>query len=336
MNRQLFQYHPTIGHIFVPGIKARVEHEGGGYLLRTNREGFRCRHAFEKIRSTGRFRILLFGDSYTAGDGVSDRFRYGDVLETLLPDVEVFNFGVSGTGTDQQYLIWKEMAREIEHDLVVIGVLVENIRRIVARFRPYETPDGSPILLAKPYFTRNDAGELSIHNVPVPREAAAEEDLTGDDARHVDRGGRLQLLRRLASRLGPAMKDRLQRWSRFQPLPAYNRRNHPDWLLMRAILERWTSESSSPFVICPIPVYQYVEETSSARYYQARFQELSDPPRIVVHDPLPDFQKVSRAERRSYRFEVDCHLTPSAHEVLARSLARTIAPMVESKATQES
>ncbi len=29
MTRQLFQYHATIGYHFIPGLKARVEHEGG-------------------------------------------------------------------------------------------------------------------------------------------------------------------------------------------------------------------------------------------------------------------------------------------------------------------
>ena len=328
MNRQLFRYHPTIGHLFVPGIKARVEHEAGGYLLRTNREGFRCRHPFEKKRQAGKFRILLFGDSYTAGDGVSDRFRYGDVLETLIPGLEVFNFGLSGTGTDQQYLIWREMAREIEHDLVVIGVLVENIRRIVARYRPYETADGKPILLAKPYFTLTPAGELELHNVPVPREPLTEINLADGGADHVDRGGRFEGLRRIVAKMGPEMKERLQRWTRYQPLPAYNRPDHPDWCLMRTILARWTSELTRPVVICPIPLYQYVEGTASAKGYQARFRELEALPRVRVHDPLGDFQQVSRAERRSYRFEVDCHLTPSAHEVLARSLASCIEPLM--------
>ncbi|MBK7949408.1 MAG: SGNH/GDSL hydrolase family protein [Deltaproteobacteria bacterium] len=328
MNRQLFRHHDTIGHLFVPGIKARVEHEAGGYLLRTNREGFRCRHAFEKKRAPGKFRVLLFGDSYTAGDGVSDRFRYGDVLETLIPGLEVYNFGLSGSGTDQQYLIWREMAREIEHDLVVIGVLVENIRRIVARYRPYETPDGKPVLLAKPYFTLERSGDLSLHNVPVPREPLTESELAGDGAAHVDRGGRFEGLRRLVAKLGPDVKERLQRWTRYQPLPAYDRPNDPDWLLMKAILTRWTSELPGPAVICPIPLYQYIEETASPKGYQARFRELDAPPRVRIHDPLGDFQQVSRAERRTYRFEVDCHLTPSAHEVLARSLARTIEPLM--------
>ena len=34
MNRQLFQYHPIVGHQFIPGLRTREEHEGGGYLLR--------------------------------------------------------------------------------------------------------------------------------------------------------------------------------------------------------------------------------------------------------------------------------------------------------------
>ena len=31
---------------------------------------------------------------------------------------EVYNFALSGSGTDQQYLIWKEYAQNIEADLV--------------------------------------------------------------------------------------------------------------------------------------------------------------------------------------------------------------------------
>lgn len=327
MNRQLFRYHPTIGHVFVPGIKARVEHESGGYLLRTNRDGFRCRHNFEKKRTPGRPRVLLFGDSYTAGDGVSDRFRYGDILESLIPGLEVYNFGLSGSGTDQQYLIWKEYAREIEHDLVIIAVLVENVRRIVAQCRPYESADGRPLLLAKPYFTLEREAELRLHNVPVPKEPLSEEEIERAGGA-VDRGGRFSMLRRLVSLMGPEVKERLQRWTRYQPLPAYNNADNPDWKLMKAILQRWTSELSGPVMICPIPLYQYVEETASAVAYQMRFRELECLPRIQVHDPLQDFQKVSRPERRTYRFEVDCHFTPAAHEVLARSLARSISSML--------
>src|SRR5262245_19452241 len=107
MQRQLFEYHPRFGYRFIPELKARIDHEGGGYLVKVNRAGFRCDHELAPMKCEGSFRVLLFGDSYTAGDGVSNRDRYGDVLEKLVPSLEVYNFGLSGSGTDQQYLIWR-------------------------------------------------------------------------------------------------------------------------------------------------------------------------------------------------------------------------------------
>lgn len=320
MNRQLFQHHPVIGYTFVSGLKARVEHEAGGYLIRTNRAGFRCRHEFDCPKRPGAFRVLLFGDSYTAGDGVSDRHRYCELLEQLLPGVEVFNFALPGTGTDQQYLIWREFARDVEADLVVIAVLVENIRRVVAHSRVYATPEGAEILLAKPYFTLASDGSIVLHNVPVPKEPLSPDASTA----HVDRGGRWSGLRAMIRRWGPKWKDRIQRLTGYQPLPSYNSATHPDWRLLKAILTEWTSQIRKPVLLCPLPIYQYVEETSSPRNYQARFQELHHPPAVTVHDPLPAFLQTPRAERRAFRFAVDVHPTPAAHAVIARSLAMPI------------
>jgi hypothetical protein len=79
-------------------------------------------------------------------------------------------------------------------------------------------------------------------------------------------------------------------------------------------------------IIMPIPLYHYVEKTSSAKAYQARFQELADPPHVTIHDPLPAFHRFDSAERRGFRFERDCHLTAPAHRVLVESLAGAIEP----------
>src|SRR5262245_56090261 len=243
MNRQLFQYHPTVGYQFVPGLRTREEHEGGGFLLRTNQDGFRCRHEFTARKRPGTFRVLLFGDSYTAGMGVSDAARYGDVLETLLPDVEVYNFGLPGSGTDQQYLIHREWAPRYEHDLVVIGAMVENIRRVASRYRPFATLEGERLILAKPYFTLDADDSLTLHHVPVPKEPLASK---SEEQRYVDRAGKLAWLRLAVNRLGPDLKDRVQRLTRYQPLPAYNRSDDPDWRLLRAILARWCREARAP------------------------------------------------------------------------------------------
>jgi hypothetical protein len=321
MNRQLFQYHPTVGHQFIPGLRTREEHEGGGYLLRTNQAGFRCRHEFVASRPPGRFRVLLFGDSYTAGMGVSDADRYGDRLERLLPEVEVYNFGLPGSGTDQQYLIHREVADRYQHDLVVIAAMVENIRRVASRYRPYLTLEGEELILAKPYFGLEPDGSLRLHHVPVPKSPLPP---GSEEQGFVDRSGRLEWLRQAVNRLGPEWKDRIQQLTRFQPLPEYQSPEHPAWRLMQAILLRWCAEARAPVVIVPIPLYQYVEKTASARAYRARFRELAGRAGVTLHDPLPDLLHHSRRERRGFRFRRDCHLTRSAHEALARSLAPVV------------
>jgi hypothetical protein len=326
MNRSLFEYHPVFGYRFIPSLRVRVPHEGGGYLVRVNASGFRCEHEFAPQKAPDTFRVLLFGDSYTAGDGVSARDRYGDVVEKLLPGVEVFNFGLPGSGTDQQYLIYRELAGGIEHDLVVIAAQVENIRRVAARFRVYEGPGGKEMVLAKPYFSLDGAGALRLHHVPVPREPLRPEDLPADEAQHVDRGGGMVLLRQVVHRLG--LTELAQAVTRYQPLPAYDRADHPDWRLMRAILSRWAGEAHAPVVVMPVPIYQYVEETASAAAYQERFRELGAELGVAVHDPLPDFHRVPKSERRQFRFERDVHPTAAGHRVLAESLARGLGPFL--------
>src|SRR6266404_2762264 len=246
MGIQLFQYHPVIGYTFIPNLKIRIEHEGGGYLIRTNAAGFRSEHEFAKAKTAGKFRILLFGDSFTAGDAVSNKNRFGDVLEVLFPDVEIYNFGLPGTGTDQHYLVWREIAKDYQCDLVIIAAQVENIRRVVARFRPSTKATGEEVLLAKPYFElRNET--LELKGVPVPIDGLSPDELPESDRSFVDEGGRLRWLRTLVKRIG--VKDIAQRVSGYQPLPEYDDANGYEWILMKTILNKWTDEIAEPVII---------------------------------------------------------------------------------------
>jgi hypothetical protein len=273
----------------------------------------------------------LFGDSYSAGDGVSNKHRYGDVLEKLLPDLVVDNFALSGSGTDQQYLIFREYAPKLEHDAVLIAVLVENIRRVAVRYRQYASTDGAQLVLAKPYFTLSEGGELELHHVPVPEGPIPSEAVAEDD---IDRGGRFGWLRSAVGRMGPTVKEIAQRVSRYQPLPHYDSADNPDWRLMRAILMMWIGEATKPVLLCPIPLYQYIEESADADPYRARFRELAHDTGARLHDPLDDFRAFSAAERREFRFKIDCHLTPRAHRVLAESLAPSLRALMNQATTR--
>jgi carbamoyltransferase len=241
----------------------------------------------------------------------------------------VYNFGLPGTGTDQHYLAYREHARGIEHDIVVVAVLVENIRRIVARFREFTDDAGAAFYLAKPYFTADAAGGLTLHGVPVSPERIQPHALAAEDAGYLDRGGDLQGIRKLVNAMGPSVKERIQRLVRQNPVPAYDSPDDPAWWLMRSILLDWARVSEVPVVVMPLPLYHHVEEISDPSAYQARFQELHGVGRMAVHDPLPALRAFPREERRNFRFPHDIHPTPAAHAVIGESLAgalRSILP----------
>jgi len=318
VSRQLLEYHPVFGYRFIPHLKARVPHETGGYLVRSNGAGFRCNREFLPAKPAGLRRVLLFGDSFSAGDGVSNDKRYGDLLESLVPALEVYNYALPGTGTDQHYLIWRELARAVEHDVLLVAVLVENVRRVVARYRVYVDDRGRELCYAKPYFERAN-GKLELRNVPPAREPIAPAELDADQAGFVDRGGRFAALRKLVAAAG--LRDVAQSITGYQPLPDYDRPDNPAWLLLREILEQWIREQSKAVILMTIPLYQYVEGTADPAAYQARFREVARATGVTLHDPLPELLQRPAAERRGFRFARDVHPTPEGHAALAASLA---------------
>lgn len=323
--RQVYEYHPVVGYRFIPNLKARIPHEGGGYLLQANEAGFRSNRPFLKSVTPGMQRILVFGDSFTAGDAVSNHQRYSDLLESMLPHTEIYNFGLSSTGTDQQYLAWREFARDIEHDAVVIAVFVENVRRVVARYRPHRDAAGRERLYAKPYYTLDD-GQLRLHQVPPAPQGFELDQLTPDEQGAVDTGGRFPVLRGLVSALGA--REAVQRFTRYQPLPAYDSPSTPGWRLMRAILAQWISAIEQPVVLMPLPLPQHLDQVCDASAYQARFAELAAELGCTLHDPLPDLLAYDKTVRRGFRWPTDIHFTPEGHLALARSLAPVLAQVL--------
>lgn len=310
-----------LGFRFIPNIKARIQHENGGYLLKTNSCGFRCKHDFIAMKKNNINRILLFGDSFTAGDGVSDNKRYSEILENIIEELEVFNYGLPGSGTDQQYLSYQTYAKEIDHDVLIIAILVENIRRVASHYRYYENDQGKALVFAKPYYELEN-NELVLKQCPPTKTPIEEKDLPDSEKKTIDTGGRFKPLRKLVIKSG--VKELVQKSIRYQPVPEYNDTNNPVWLIMRKILENWIIQHQKPVILMPIPLYQHIEETSDASAYQMRFQELADATGCTLHDPLTDLLEYTPEQRRKFRFEHDVHLTPKGHEAIAASIAPVI------------
>jgi carbamoyltransferase len=328
--RQIYRYHPLIGFTFVPDLKARVPHEGGGYLVRTNEQGFRSDRPFAKARTPGRRRVLLFGDSFTAGEGVSNGQRYGDHLERLVPELEVYNFGLPATGTDQHYLIHREFATEIEHDLVVIGVFVENIRRVASRYRYFHDDEGRPVLFAKPWFQLSPDGALALHGVPPRKQPLREEELPPEEREHIAAVARFPRLKTAFDALrGSALfekavvrsglKDRVQRATGYQPLTEYDDPASLAWRTMRAVLYTWIRACAQPVALVPIPLYQYAAGISDATPYLERLAEAARSAGAELWDPLAHLR--SAGEQVELYFPGDGHLTNAGHAALAEFLA---------------
>jgi len=112
-------------------------------------------------------RVAAFGDSFTFGGDVADRYAYPEALARLDAGLEVENFGVPAYGLDQAFLRYQREGRPAHPQIVVIGFLSENIFRNVSVFRPFYRPP-SQLPFAKPRYLPGEPEPTLIEN-PMPR-----------------------------------------------------------------------------------------------------------------------------------------------------------------------
>ena len=337
--RQVYQYDPVVGYKFIPELKARLRHVGGGYLVKTNKAGFQSDREFLGPKNPETRRILLFGDSFTAGEGVSNGFRYSDCLERMLPGLEIYNYGLPASGTDQHYLLYQNYAKDIDHDLVIIAVFVENIRRVASRYRRWFDGRGNPVVYAKPYYQISDTGELELCGVPPQKAPIAEGELEASERQFVAATERFPTLKKMLkwgqqNRLlsgalaNQDIKDRLLKLVGYQPIKEYDNPNNRDWLVMRAILEQWIRNHDRPVVVMPIPLFHHVAEIANPSSYQARLREAAASAGGHYFDPLEGMKRSSIAACREVFFE-DGHLNKEGHRILAASAAPELSSLLK-------
>jgi len=117
----------------------------------TNSLGLRGTREYEPRPAEGMRRITCFGDSFTFGDEVPDADSYPARIEQQAQRVEALNFGVGGYGTDQALLRYRREGRGLGAQVVLVGLLLENIGRNVNRYRPlWNTRTG--LVVPKPRF----------------------------------------------------------------------------------------------------------------------------------------------------------------------------------------
>ncbi len=319
MPRNLFEYHPVISYRFIPGLVARVRHEAGGYLVRCNQSGFRCDREVTVQKPANTFRIIVFGDSYTAGDGVSNVKRYSDIIESRFEQVEVLNFGLPGSGTDQQFLVFQEYASQIEYDLMIISPMVSNIVRIIGGEQiTINSSDGQLVKRFKPYYQLQE-GKLKLKNQPVPVKVQLVDEVIANKIHKKDSGFIKQSFRKIYKKY-PDFHGFLQKIRDIRSPIEYEDPNNQYWLLMKAILTNWIKQSKAPVILSPIPTFPHIYRYMRPDGYLQRFEELRAETNIEMVNILPEFWKLNPQKRKSCQFEIDEHPTDLGHQVIADAL----------------
>jgi len=97
----------------------------GRWEFRINGQGFRDDREFSYDKQPGTLRVLVLGDSFTAGYEVSRENTYSAVLEQYLEDhgvkAEVINAGMSGNSTAEELVFFENEGVKYQPDIVVLG-----------------------------------------------------------------------------------------------------------------------------------------------------------------------------------------------------------------------
>ncbi len=128
---------------------------------RANSDGARD---IEREKISTEPRVLVLGDSFVEGFGVSENERFSNLLEQKTK-IEHLNFGAAGGfGPTQYYLLYKTLAKNFSHEVLLIGILPFNDfldddfefgkKAYPFRYRPYwvgKNPDYQLIYYQKKY-----------------------------------------------------------------------------------------------------------------------------------------------------------------------------------------
>jgi hypothetical protein len=156
-DRRFWTHDELLGWAHRPHHEGDFEHPDFSVKVAINSDGLRDRE-YERTRVSQKKRVLVLGDSFAWGFGVDRKGIFCEILEDRYPDTEFINAGVSGYGTDQQLLYYRERGAFYRPDVVLV-LFHEN--DIVNNCHPHQYNYN------KPRFVIRD-GELVLTNVPVP------------------------------------------------------------------------------------------------------------------------------------------------------------------------
>jgi hypothetical protein len=157
-------YDAELGWAFHPGTAQQLVNSAGvPWQMHVDPDGARHNPYGGENR-----RIYVFGDSFTFGDEVNDDQTWPYFLSQATGS-NVVNLGMGAYGTDQALLrLEQQLRRGARPEVVVLGILSENIRRIMGRYRLFYLIDDAHVLGFKPILHERDGRYEWLPNPLVP------------------------------------------------------------------------------------------------------------------------------------------------------------------------
>ncbi len=301
VSNPFWRYDPELGWAHRPGQQGEFSRAEFSHPVSINAAGWRDRER-TIARVTGTARIAVLGDSFAWGHGVADELIFTRRLEPMLNGVEVLNFGLSGSATDQQLLILKHHALAYKPDLILVMLTRNDFTGNTS------VTEGT---YPKPMFVLDPGGALRLTNVPVPRVSAP--------ARAAQWLRRRSALYHFTASSLEGSDVRVPSAVQFE--------------VTCALLEAIRSEAAGAGAALAVALtpssphtYQDVVPPAEARRFGSVAQCGADMG-IAVIDLVPAFRARGRTDEGG-RFELfyihDKHWNAAGHELAARELARRL------------
>ena len=152
-----YRYDAELGWMPIPGSTSAV----------TNARTIQAHHNSlglrdEEFTLDAKPTILFLGDSLVWGLDAEAGERFSELLKSRIPDYKILAAGVSGYGTDQEYLLLQKLWPKVKPAIVVLIFCTDNDRADNSSNIRYEG-------YQKPYFTVAPDGALLLAGQPVPK-----------------------------------------------------------------------------------------------------------------------------------------------------------------------
>lgn len=315
--RQILQYDSLLGHKYVPNITARLQHGNRGYLLSTDKYGFR--NSPLSKNKTG-LKIIALGDSYTAGEGISNAERFTDILQKRY-NCTIHNLAVSDYGIDQQVLAYEKYAKYFDHDMVIIFPFLDDLDRTLYTERVgLDKNTGQKVLIPKPYFQMEDHN-LVLRNNPVPKI----KNPVVSSVENTWAKKRIRQFKDFVKTNAPfvfPVASFLQRTFGVYSFPWTTDERSKQWAVSIPIFKKLKKlTQGKQIIIAPIPYHKSVVLKESSNSYLKIFNKLVDE-RTSIIDFMDVLIKNNSYNQESVYLNVCGHFSKSGHEVIGEELAK--------------